>query len=56
MKVALAVTEVTSKIIPVALTEAVPEVLAVFDVKAVIGVDTEFAVCTYTLENVSYTV
>ena len=56
MTVALAVTELISKITPVALTAAVPEVFAVLDVKAVIGVDTEFALCTYTFAKVSYIV
>ena len=56
VNVAPAETELTSKIIPVALTAAVPEVFAVFDVKAVIGVETEFALCTYTLAKVSYIV
>ena len=54
--VALAVTELMSKITPVALTEAVPDVFAVLDVNAVIAVETLFALCTYTLAKVSYIV
>jgi hypothetical protein len=54
--VALAVTELMSKITPVALTEAFPEVFAVLDVRAVIAVETVFALWTYTLANVSYIV
>ena len=54
--VAVAVTELISKRTPVALTAALPEVFAVFDVKAVIGVDTVPTLCTYTLAKVSYIV